>query len=98
MTRKKDKKIGLERIEILFEEAEKTWDEEPELSKRYILLAKRIGQKTETPLPKKLQDKVCENCNQILINSKSCKIRIKKQKIQKICRECGHKNTAHLEK
>jgi len=98
MTRKKDKKIGLERIEILFEEAEKTWDEEPELSKRYIRLAKRIGQKIETPLPKKLQDKICENCNQILINSKSCKVRIKQQKLQKICRECGHKNTANLEK
>lgn len=89
-----DKKanIGRERIEILFEEAEQIWEENPRLSKRYINLAKRIAQKTQTPLSRKFKLKHCSNCSQILIEGKNCTKRIENKNIIKICDECSHKN------
>jgi len=97
MTREKDKKIGRERIKILLKEAEEVWEDKPELSKRYVRLAEKIGQKIETPLPTPLKKKYCDNCKQILIDGKNCKIRISKENIVKICEECGYKNTYKIE-
>jgi ribonuclease P protein subunit RPR2 len=63
----KGKKIALERIYRLFELAEKN----PQYSKRYLTLAKDIGKKTTTRIPKELKNKMCKKCYSLNINIKN---------------------------
>ena len=76
-----NQKIALERIYRLFELAEGN----EEYSKRYVELAKRIGEKTRTQIPKELKIKYCKKCN-------SLNVKQTKQKPFLIvkCEECGH--------
>ena len=55
---KGNQKIALERIYRLFELAEKN----EEYSKRYLTLAKRIGEKCRVSIPKELKQKYCKKC------------------------------------
>jgi len=78
---KGNQKIALERIYRLFELAEKN----EKYSKRYLTLAKRIGEKCRVSIPKELKEKYCKKCF-------AMKITLKEQKPFLIvkCTECGH--------
>lgn len=92
-----NKKIAEERMEILAQEAEKIYKQEPKLAKRYIKLAEKIGQKTETPVPKKIQKKYCNNCK-IILKPEKTRVNQEKGFKYKICQDCGHKNKTPLER
>lgn len=53
-------KIAIERIYRLFELAGK--EKDVELVKRYLKLAKRIGEKVNVSIPKELQKTYCKEC------------------------------------
>ncbi|MFA5125630.1 MAG: hypothetical protein WC462_01345 [archaeon] len=78
---KGNQKIALERIYRLFELAKKN----EKYAKRYLTLAKRIGEKCRVSIPKELKEKYCKKCF-------SMKITLKEQKPFLIvkCSECGH--------
>ncbi len=63
---KKNNKITLERINRLFELAEEMnkskREDKNKLVKRYLSLAKRIGEKNTTPIPKEMKKKFCKKC------------------------------------
>ncbi len=75
-------KIALERIYRLFELAEEQEDES--LKKRYLKLAKRIGEKTNTSIPKELKKSFCKKC--FSMNVKKTE---KKPFLIVKCEECG---------
>ncbi len=75
-------KIALERIYRLFELAEKQKDEK--LVKRYLKLAKKIGEKTNVSIPKTLKKKFCKKC--FTMNVKTIE---KKPFLLVICGKCG---------
>ena len=52
------KKIGLERIEILFKEAEQN----EEYADRYVFLARKIAMRYNIKIPEKLKRKYCHHC------------------------------------
>jgi ribonuclease P protein subunit RPR2 len=54
----KNNKLATERIYRLFELA----NENKDYSKRYIQLAKKIGEKTNTKIPKELKKTFCKKC------------------------------------
>jgi ribonuclease P protein subunit RPR2 len=83
---KKEEKIGLERIYRLFELAEK--EQDTELKKKYLKLAKRIGEKVNVSIPKELKKKFCKKCYSmnveeiekdpfLIIKCKECKFETK---------------------
>ena len=74
-------KIALERIYRLFELAEKTKDKK--LQKRYLSLAKRIGEKVNVSIPKELKKTFCKKC--FSMNLKSEK---KKPFLIVTCKDC----------
>ncbi len=84
-------KIAKERIEILLNLAEKELKKNPERSRRYVELARKIGMKCNVRLTKEQKRKFCKKCNQLLTTKKTAKIRIGPQKkIMKIkCLNCG---------
>ncbi|MFB6241434.1 MAG: ribonuclease P protein component 4 [Candidatus Nanosalina sp.] len=83
--------IAEERIKKLLEKAEeRERDGRDELSRRYIELARKIGERTQTEIPRDLQKKFCSNCNQLL-NSPNVKIRKKENFITYRCLNCGER-------
>ncbi|HDH91385.1 MAG TPA: hypothetical protein ENF38_00360 [Candidatus Aenigmarchaeota archaeon] len=74
------KRIAKERIKILFDLAEKEIDKNPERSRRYIELMRKIGKRYNVRLPKKIKRKFCKSCNTFLKPGKTARIRIDSKK------------------
>lgn len=88
------KKIAKERINILFQQAEKEFKKHPERSNRYIELARKISMKYQVKIPKKLRRRFCHKCYKFLMPGENCKIRTKSKKEKHLvikCLECGNK-------
>ena len=81
-------KIAKERIAILFNEADKTVKEDPELAKRYMKLAKKIGMRYNVRLGR-LRRKYCRHCYSFFMPGMNCQKRIKKGKITIKCFACN---------
>ena len=81
-------KIAKERIEILFDEAEKTAKEDPELARRYMKLAKKIGMRYNVRLGR-LRRRFCRNCYSFFLPGINCRQRTKKGKITIKCFACN---------
>ncbi|WP_414838013.1 ribonuclease P protein component 4 [Candidatus Nanosalina sp. VS9-1] len=93
--------IALERIEKLFDLAEKRFDsDEKELADRYVELARKISMKSENPIPSRLKRKFCNNCGSFLRPGDNCEVRIKSKgdKILYRCLECGDTTVYGTEK
>ena len=78
---KGNQKLALERIYRLFELAEK----EEKYAKRYVTLARRMGEKCRVSLPKELKEKHCKKC---------CSLKVKQTKKEPFlivkCTNCGY--------
>ena len=81
-------KIAKERIAILFDEAEKMVKEDPELAKRYMKLAKRIGMRYNVRLGK-LKRRFCKYCYNYFLSGKTCTQRLKNGRINIKCLSCN---------
>ena len=82
------KEICLQRIQKLFELAEKRIKQDKENSKKLIKLAEKISSYNKVLIPKKLKEKYCKKCKLILIEGFSCKTRVENKKIIKHCLDC----------
>lgn len=84
-------KIAMDRIDILFNLAEKEFEKQPERSRRYVELARKIGMKCNLRLTVEQKRKFCKNCNQLLIPKESCEIKIDRSKklMERKCLNCG---------
>lgn len=85
--KKLEKEIALRRIEILLSIARKTT--KPELSRRYVTLAKRISEHYRVAIPKEHRNTFCKNCCLPYRSDKS-RIRVKKSRIIMTCSNCGN--------
>ncbi|MEM5766346.1 MAG: ribonuclease P protein component 4 [Candidatus Aenigmatarchaeota archaeon] len=83
------RKIAKERIEILFNLAEKELKKHPERSRRYVELARKIGLRYNIRLQRELKRKFCKNCNTLLIPGLTCSIRIQNKMITIKCKNCN---------
>jgi len=77
---KGNQKIALERIYRLFELAEGN----DEYAKRYLQLAKRIGEKCRVSVPKELKEKYCKKCFSLKVTQKK-----EAPFLIVTCKECG---------
>ena len=82
-------KIALERIYRLFELAEKFFEKEPKLSKRYVALAKKISSKNKATIPWELKKKFCKKCGAFLKSEKNSKETKQPPFLLIKCLECG---------
>jgi ribonuclease P protein subunit RPR2 len=85
------REIAEERIRILFEQAEDKLGEEPVLSKRYLELARRIGERAQVSIPEELRRKFCSNCNLYFKPGNNCKVSFNTEEkfVEYTCGECG---------
>jgi ribonuclease P protein subunit RPR2 len=93
-SRKKNKAvargIAQERIEYLFDLAKSEFTENPEKSKRYVALARKIGMRHRVSIPSKLKRSFCKKCGSLLIPGNNSKIRLKGDTIIITCLDCGN--------
>ena len=84
--------IARERIERLLELAREELDKNPERSRDYVKLARKIGLKYNARLKKEQKRSFCKKCNQLLIPEKPSKVEIdsKKKSIIIKCLNCGN--------
>jgi|GEM_PF-1162144 len=85
---KGNQKIALERIYRLFELAQGNID----YAKRYLSLAKRIGEKCRVSIPKELKEKYCKKCYSMKVMPKN-----EAPFLIVTCKECGFTKKFGLE-
>ncbi|MFH1127328.1 MAG: ribonuclease P [archaeon] len=95
-TRKKPSdqiEIAKERIEILFGRADIEFPEHPELSDRYVEIARRISMKYNVPIHQVFKKRFCKKCKKYLVYGANCRVRLDSQKkcIIITCLECNNK-------
>ena len=80
--------IATRRMSKLFELSRKALEEgNPDRARRYVTLARRIGQRTRTPIPD--GETYCKRCNMPLDAGRNCRIRVMKGNVRITCLECG---------
>ena len=87
------KRIARERIEILMELAQKSIKEDPDLAKRYVTLARKIGMKCQLGLPKNLKMFICKGCGNLLVPGKNCRVRLRSDNNSRVVLTCLKCNT-----
>lgn len=88
--KKAEKKLQIaeEEVEKLVQQAKEMFNEDPELSKKYITMARRIAMKFRLKLPSKIKKQFCKHCSSYLMPGKSCRIRLKNGKLVYCCLSC----------
>ncbi|HKL97660.1 MAG TPA: ribonuclease P protein component 4 [Methanocorpusculum sp.] len=82
------KKIAQERVDILFERAKEAKNE-PELSARYISLAREMAMKQRVRLARSHRRSFCSSCHAFFVPGKNLRVRIQHGKIIYTCGICG---------
>lgn len=80
--------IANERIVILFSRAELEFALHPELSNRYVEIARNIAKKFNIHIPVELRRKFCKKCGSYLVPGSNLTVRLL-SKEKKIIRKCG---------
>jgi ribonuclease P protein subunit RPR2 len=81
-------RIAAERIIKLFSQAEDSFREHPELSKRYVVLARKLSTRYKVRLTPSQKRLFCKNCNSYLKNGINCRVRLERGKLVQTCLEC----------
>lgn len=85
--------IALERIHILFKQAESAFPQNPQRAQRYVDLARKIAQRTRTHLPPYLRRQVCRKCDAYLVPGATSRTRIRQRRephVATTCLKCGN--------
>lgn len=85
---KKGSEIALERVKILFKEADENFKKHPERSDRYVNIARKIAMKVNLRIPRELKRKFCKHCYKYLKPGVNCRVRIRKGKVIYYCLSC----------
>src|SRR3989344_4520319 len=85
---KEKKKMALERICTLFEQAEEQFKKRPALSNRYVLLARKLAMKVRLRMPRELKRRFCKHCHAYLKPGVNCRVRLTQHKVVYTCGVC----------
>jgi len=87
------KKIALERMHLLIDNAISNAKNDPFLSQRQASLAKKISTKYKIPLPYEIKIAFCKKCKSFIAPGINSKIRLGRTSVKSIrvtCNFCGH--------
>lgn len=87
------RKIAMERMQILIENAISNASENPELSQRQASLARRISTKHKIRMPYQLRMVFCKKCKSFIVPGINSRIRLGRASVKSIritCNLCGH--------
>jgi ribonuclease P protein subunit RPR2 len=84
-----NKKTGLDRIERLFELAERDFDSHPERAHRNVQLARKIATRYNIRMPKRFRTMFCRKCYKYLSPNINCRVKKSGSLLTIKCLECG---------
>ncbi|UUX92772.1 ribonuclease P protein component 4 [Methanoplanus endosymbiosus] len=84
------KKIAEERIDILFKNAEEEFVYNPELSNRYVDIARKIAMRQRIRIPVEYKRRFCRNCHSYAVFGENMSVRIHRGKVIYRCSQCGY--------
>ena len=87
------KKIALERIDVLFNLAERVFAYDKELANRYVEIALAVQQKAKVRMPRKWKRRYCKKCHSFLVPGVNARVRLRQKRMSHVvikCLECGH--------
>ena len=89
--------IASERVEILFDLAKKAYGSDPELSRKYVRIIRKIAAHYRLRLGQWYKGSFCRKCNTVFIPGKTCTIRLVGGKRYKAirCLDCGSETHVH---
>ncbi len=82
------KAIAGKRIELLFEQAAMMFKTNPELSDRYVFLARKLSMRYKIRIPPALKRQYCKHCHSFLVPSVNARVRLQNQKVVYLCMNC----------
>jgi len=85
-------KIAEERIDILFNRADKVFTIHPERSHRYVEMARNIAKKYNMKMPDIWGKRFCRSCHHFMKPGLNCQIRLSDSSVVIKCLECGNIN------
>ena len=88
LSKQKQKEIALQRIKILFQQAEEVFPKNKTLADHYVALARKIAMKVRTSLPLELKRRYCKHCYGYLAPGVNARIRTRSGKVIISCLEC----------
>ena len=86
------KQIASQRVNTLFQLANKTYKQDPQLAQRYAYLARKIAMAAKIRLPKQYRLQICRHCKSFIQAGANSRIRIQQQREPHIvitCLNCG---------
>ncbi len=86
ISKKKQKEIAQERMQILFKKADEVFPSP--LANRYVTLARKIAMKTKSRIPIELKRKFCKHCYKYLRSGTNSRTRTRDGKVIISCFEC----------
>ncbi|MBU0471829.1 MAG: ribonuclease P [Nanoarchaeota archaeon] len=81
-------KIASERVDILFFQADEMFSENPELSDRYVSLARKIAMKFKIKLKSEYKRRFCKHCYKYLRPGVNARVRTQNGKVVYSCFSC----------
>ena len=85
------KKIARERISILFGQARQAFPAHPELSNRYVELARKISMRQRVRIDRELRRQYCHYCYAFLVPGSNMRVRVHRGNVVVTCRSCNKK-------
>ena len=83
------KQIARERIVVLFEQARLAFAEFPDLSNRYVELARKIAMRQRIRIPRELRRQYCHHCNTYLVPGSTMRVRVHRGNVVVTCHSCN---------
>ena len=87
------KQIAAQRVQILFQQAKTIHKENPELSRQYVMNARKIAMAAKMRMPATFRRQTCRKCNSLLIPGENSRVRIKQKREPHVvitCLDCGN--------
>jgi ribonuclease P protein subunit RPR2 len=95
------KQVAKQRIQVLFEQATALGVANPELSSRYVGMARKIAMSAKVRLPWEFRRRTCKQCNALFVHGENCRVRVRQKREPHVvitCLKCGFQARIPLKK
>ena len=82
------KKIARERIARLFELAGSEFASHPELSNRYVAIARKIAMRQRVRIDRQFRRQFCRHCSSFLVPGTTSRVRVRDDRVVVTCLVC----------
>jgi len=85
------KMVAKERIGVLFEQAQLAFHDHPEMSNRYVTLARRIAMRQRVRIDREFRRRYCHHCYAFLVPGQNMRVRVHRSNVVVTCGICNKK-------